>query len=248
MADPAPTNIPTLSSSDMQSIAQAMGVDPRQLGAGQGQGSSYLSLIPSLIQGQYSNANIGAAANSAPVQWLIQNGYITSGGDAGGFQPGWRSSGITGQSVQPGQTTIAQLTKTGAYDPSQDIGTGWQDAQGMVPLVGANPFGVAPTIGALDRSNIASPTQDPGQFGTSIWGPTENPGNMVQNQDWMSRYGIPIMELLAGSAFGAVGGFGELGGIGKSLFSLGGSDVQNAGNGNTINPAQILPVILKMLG
>lgn|SRR5208282_5865331 len=244
MADPAPTNIPNLSSADMTQIATALGVDPRNYGVNQGQGQSYISQVPALIQ---AGSNIvGAVQNTAPVQWLLQNGYLTQGDN--GFGPGWRSSGLTGQAVLPGQTTLAQLQTTGAYNPAQDIGTGWIDAQGMVPLVGASPF-AGPTIGALDRSNISTPAQNPSAFGTSIWGPTENPANMVQNQDWISQYLIPLMEVGAGIGFGALGGFGDTGSVFQSLFKTGGAAIENTGSGqSTINPASLLPTILKMFG
>src|SRR5271166_2980710 len=120
MAAPAPTNIPTLSASDIQTMQQGINANNGLAGnptagggAAQGQGSSYLSMIPVYLQmaqqqGGSSGSEGGGSgpgtsmdlSNDPAYQWLLGNGYLSGSADGSSISPGFRSQGITGAPVQ----------------------------------------------------------------------------------------------------------------------------------------------------
>src|SRR5208282_4241967 len=226
----AATTIPTVSASDLQAMMQGAGATGYGApSAGQGLGSSYLSMLPAYLQGTAGGANGSniiqdAQSGNDPVfNWLQQNGYlgniVTDASGNTSIAPGYKAEG-----VQQG----------GTYNPTAatNIGSGYGADQGNqnLQLAGNNPFGVN-TIGQQDVHELQSPTQNPSQFGTSPYGATVNKGNLAQNQDVWSKYLIPLMQAAASAGFGGLGGMGSLGSHGGGIFnSLGNAVTSGSGS------------------
>jgi len=122
----------------------------------------------------------------------------------------------------------------GTYNPTDpmNIGAGYGSDQGNQNLIiaGNNPYGYS-TIGSQDVHELQSPSQSPSSFGTSPYGPTVDKANLASNQDWLSKYLIPLMQAGASAGFGGLGGFGQLGSLGTGLFSGAGNAIIG-GSGN----------------
>lgn len=264
MADPAPTNIPTISSAVMSQMMQYWNSAIGNPGgtptgdAGQGVGQSYTSMVPVYLQKWGDTSGAGTSIplptpGQDPVfDWLTQNGYLAEQPGQNTVTAGWRSTGLTGTTVQKGTTSLPALSAAGNYSPSTDVGSGWGVGNNLL-IAPNNPYGVS-TQGALDVREIETPAQAPGAFGTGAFGDaTVNKQDLVQNTDiWTTL--VPLMEMAASIGFGigpeAVGGpLDDLGSVFSGLFNTAGSDIMNSGNGqSTINPGQILPIIMRMFG
>ena len=186
---------PTLSAQDVLSL------DPGAAGgnlANQGMGSSYLSMLPAILQSVYNSGNSGVSsdvAQSAPFQWLMQKGYLSGSPDGSNVTLGWKAAGVG----QGGTFNPSAATNVGPQGFGADVGN--QNLQ----IAGNNPFGVN-TQGGLDVHNIQSPTQNPSAFGSNAMGPTVNKSNVASNQDVWSKFVLPAMQAAAGFAMpGAVG-------------------------------------------
>jgi len=205
---------PTLSAQDVLSL------DPGAAGgnlANQGMGSSYLSMLPAILQSVYNSGNSGVSsdvAQSAPFQWLMQNGYLSGSPDGSNVTLGWKAAGVG----QGGTFNPSAATNVGPQGFGADVGN--QNLQ----IAGNNPFGVN-TQGGLDVHNIQSPTQNPSAFGSNAMGPTVSKSNVQSNQDAWSKYIVPLMQAGASAGFGALGGMGQLGSLGSGLFAGAGNAV-----------------------
>lgn len=205
---------PTLSASDV------LGLDPSAAGgnlANQGMGSSYLQMLPAILQSVYNSGNSGVTsdvAQSAPFQWLMSNGYLSGSPDGSNVTLGWKAAGVG----QGGTFDPTAVTNVGAQGFGADVGN--QNLQ----IAGNNPFGVS-TLGGLDVHAIQNQNQDPSAFGSNAMGPTINKANLASNQDAWSKYIVPLMQAGASAGFGGLGGMGQLGSLGSGLF---------AGAGNAI--------------
>ena len=225
--------IPTLSAQD---VLQA---DPSAAGgnlANQGQGSSYLSMLPAFLQ--YASQNGGGVSSdmaaSAPYQWLLANNYIA--GDTGGTSVGlgWKAAGVTGAPIAAGQTGTSA-----GYNPNTatNIGSGFQVNGGaggntMLQMTGNNPYGVS-TLGSLDVKELQNPAQSPSSFGSNALGPTVNKNNLQSNQDAWSKYIVPLMQAGASAGFGGLGGFGQLTALQSGLLSGAGNAI-TGGSGSPL--------------
>ena len=202
----AATQTPNLSAADvLQSDPSAAGGNL----ANQGQGSSYLSMLPAILQSVYSSGNSGVSsdmANSAPYKWLVANNYLTDDGNGGNVGMGWKAAGV-GQG--------------GTYDPTvaTNIGQGFGSGNSnQLQMVGNNPYGVS-TLGSLDVHELQSPTQNPSMYGSTALGPTVSRANLASNQDAWSKYIVPLMQAGASIGFGGLGGMGQLTGLQSGIFN-----------------------------
>lgn len=230
------TTAPTITPQIMQQLQQVFGTTSYGTGANQGLGASYTSMLPAYLQ-MAAQGSLPANLQNDPVAtWLIQNGYLQGDLASGAITGGYKSEG-----VQAG----------GTYNPTDpnNVGAGYGSDQGNQNLLLAppNPFGYT-TIGSQDVKELTTPAQSPGAFGTGAFGDqTVNKGNLASNQDWISEFLVPLMEVGAGAGFGALGAFQDLGSTFQSLFNVGGNAITNE-NGGNINPASLLPAILKLFG
>jgi len=243
MPAPVASTAPTITPQIMQQLEQVFGTSSYGTGANQGLGASYTSMIPAYLQ-MAAQGSLPANLQNDPVaNWLIQNGYLQGDLASGNITGGYKSEGVS--------TSASGKAVYNPQDPN-NVGSGYGSDQGNQNLLLApnNPFGYS-TIGSQDVHELASPTQAPQMFGTGAFGDTTvNKADLAQNQDFMSKYGIPIMEMIAGAGFG--GGLAELGAFGdfsafQSLFNVAGNAVTSQ-NGSNINPVSILPAVLKMFG
>jgi hypothetical protein len=241
MADPAPTDLGNITPADLGQMEQWFGGRAasdsgggnyaHNISAGQGLGQSYLSMVPVYTQGGFAPPNPG---EDHVFDTLVANGYLTVGGDASGngnsILPGWRSYGVTGKTVNPGDRTTSQLVASGAIDPNMDVGPGGYGVGNKLQLAPPNPFGVN-TIGQQNVHEILSPTQAPAAFGTSPFGPTVDRRDLAGNQDAFGRYIIPLIQIAMSAAMPAMMPAGAgLGALGGSLFGGAGGDIINSQN------------------
>jgi hypothetical protein len=216
----AAQTVPTISASDMQAMEQAYGTGSYGAGTNQGLGALYTSMVPAYLQ-MAASGSLPANLQDDPVaNWLMQNGYLQGDLASGNITGGYKSEG-----VQQG----------GTYNPTDpnNVGSGYGSDQGNQNLLLApnNPFGYS-TIGSQDVHELSTPQQNPSAFGTGAFGdPTVSKTNLAQNQDWISKFLIPLMQTGASIGFGGLGGFGQLGSLGSGLFSGAGNAI-TGGAGN----------------
>lgn len=229
VASVAPAGVPNVSASDMTQMENETGTQSYGAGTNQGLGSSYLSLLPGYLQmSQAGQLPSGGLANDPAAQWLMNNGYLQGDLASNNITGGYKAEGVS---------------STGQYNPTDpmNIGAGYGSDQGNQNMVlsGPNPFGYS-TIGSQDVHELTSPTQNPSAFGTSAYGtPTVDKGNLASNQDWISKYLVPGMQLAASAAFG--GGLSAItsgaSSLGMGVYNMGSGIVQGLAGG--ASPAQV---------
>lgn len=187
-----PTSSPTLSASDIQTQEQEAGTQSYGAGTNQGLGSTYISQLPTYAEG-FANGTLdpNQMGNDPAFQWFQKNGLLDAAGGLSGnaqLQGLYNMGGVIGD--------VGPLDKTGHATP------GTNPALEIAPN---NALGQS-TLGGLDVKEIQTPQQNPSMFGTDpITGdPLVSPYNLEHIQDSMDKYGIPIMEGLAGAAFGGL--------------------------------------------